>query len=59
MRAREDVSRVSAKEVRYFDQQPRSRTATLDAVLPFLRLTSPPQRVVSVIEALLHEGVRQ
>ena len=43
-------------DVRYFDQQPRSRTARLDGVLPFLRLTSPPARVLAVLEALVQEG---
>jgi hypothetical protein len=41
----------------YFDQQPRRRTATLDAVLPFLQRVSPPQRVVRVVESLVQEGV--
>ena len=53
--ARWSVPRTWTLDLVYFDQQPRSRTATLDAVLPFLRTTSPPARVVQVLEALVQE----
>ena len=43
------------QDLRYFDAQPRSRTQALDAVLPFLRLTSPPARVMQVVESLVGE----
>ena len=41
--------------LQYFDARPVGPTAKLDAVLPFLRQTSPPARVVRVLEALVQE----
>ena len=53
--ARWSVPRSWLADVRYFDAQPRSRMATLDSVIPFLQTTSPPGRVVAVVESLVQE----
>ena len=49
------VPRSWLADVRYFDQRRTTRTAQLDAVLPFLRMTCPPQRVLAVLEHLVKE----
>ena len=49
------VPRTWKLDVVFFSQHHRSRTAELDGVLPFLRQTSPPGRVVQVLEALVQE----
>ena len=54
-KAQWSVPRSWLADVRYFDQQHRSRTAQLDGVVPFLRTTSPPSRVMAVLEALVQE----
>ena len=53
--ARWSVPRTWKLDVVFFSQHHRSRTAELDGVLPFLRQTSPPGRVVQVLEALVQE----
>lgn len=53
--ARWSVSRSWKLDLAYFDQQHRSRTAQLDGVIPFLQTTSPPGRVVAVLEHLVQE----
>ena len=54
--ARWSVPRTWKLDVVFFSQQPRSRTATLDGVLPFLR-EKPPPRVIAVVEHLVQEGL--
>ena len=56
-KARWSEPRSWLADVRYFDTQYRSRTAQLDGVLPFLQRTSPPSRVLRVLEDLVKESL--
>ena len=53
--ARWSVPQTWRRDVEYFDQRRTTRTAQLDAVLPFLRTTCTPQRVLTVLESLVKE----